>query len=343
MTAPQPSPPPSARASGRLVAGLTLAVVVLAASVYAWRGTPQALLGESAAPMASAASAAPSGAAASAPHSEAVTIQAMVQRLAERLAQKPDDAEGWSMLGRSYLVLGQPADAVAALRKRLALQPKDAQAHADLGDALAFAAGRRFEGEPEQLIQKALKLDPKNTKALELMGTMAFDRRQYAQAIQHWQAALPAMDPQSQAAANLQAGVAEAQRRAEGANGGNGANKGATAGAQISGRVTLAGALKARVQPDDTVLIFARLVDGPRMPVAVLKRRAAELPLDFKLDESTAMNPSLRLSPSMQVVVGVRVTRSGQAMAQPGDLQGFSDPVPVGTNGLAIEVKDIVP
>jgi cytochrome c-type biogenesis protein CcmH len=338
MTPREPAKPPSTRASPRLVLALTLLVVLLAAAVYAWRGTPQALFGTPAAPTVAASAAVPATAA-SGPHGGGEAIQAMVQRLAERLAQQPDDAEGWSILGRSYLVLGKPEQAVAALRKRLALQPQDAQAHSDLGDALAFAAGRRFEGEPERLIRQALKLDPMNAKALELLGTMSFDRGQFEEASRHWLAALEVLDPQSQAATNLRAGVAEARRKAAAA-GGQGV---ASAAARVSGRVTLSPALKARVQPDDTVLIFARLVDGPRMPVALLKRRAAELPLDFQLDESTAMNPSLRLSPSMQVVVGVRVSRTGQAMTQPGDLQGFSAPVPVGTGGLKIEVKDIVP
>ena len=113
-------------------------------------------------------------------------------------------------------------------------------------------------------------------------------------------------------------------------------------GAQVSGRIVLGRALQAKIKPDDTVFIFARLVDGPRMPVALLKRRAGELPLDFELDENTAMNPTLRLSASMLVVVGARISRSGQAAPQPGDLQGFSQPVPVGSRGLQIVISDTV-
>ncbi len=112
-------------------------------------------------------------------------------------------------------------------------------------------------------------------------------------------------------------------------------------GAQISGRVVLSAALQARVQPEDTVLIVARVLDGPRMPVAVLKRRASELPLDFTLDDSTATTPTLRLSPSMQLVVAARILRGGQAVAQPGDLQGISLPVPVGSRGLLVEINSV--
>ena len=117
----------------------------------------------------------------------------------------------------------------------------------------------------------------------------------------------------------------------------------ASAGAQLSGRVVLDAALKARVKPDDTVLIVARLLDGPRTPVAVLKRRASELPLDFKLDDSAATTPTLRLSPSMQLVVAARILRAGQAVAEPGDLVGTAQPVPVGTHGLLIEINGSAP
>ena len=117
----------------------------------------------------------------------------------------------------------------------------------------------------------------------------------------------------------------------------------ASIGAQLSGRVVLSAALQARVKPGDTVLIVARVLDGPRTPVAVQKRRASELPLDFKLDDSAATTPTLRLSPSMQLVVAARILRAGQAAAEPGDLLGTSPPVAVGTHGLVIEINGSAP
>jgi cytochrome c-type biogenesis protein CcmH len=327
------------RPSRRLTVLLALAVVLLAGVLYATFGTPAALR-EAAAPTAA------SSPAVGEAHA-AAQIEAMVARLAERMKSQPDDAEGWAMLGRSYLVLGRAADAVQSLRKRLALQPTDALAMADLADALALQQGRRFDGEPEQLLRQALQADPKQPKALELAGTLAFDRGDFKTAVAHWTVAadgLAAAEPQSRALANLRAGIEEAQRRGGLATTAPAAQPvQGSAGAQVSGRVELSAALKARVQPEDTVLIFARLVDGPRMPVAVIRRQARELPLDFVLDDSTAMNPGLKLSPSMQVVVGVRVSRSGQAAAQAGDVQGFSQPVPVGTKGLRIELNQVVP
>ncbi len=312
---------------------LALLLLGLMAAVQLWRAGQQPLPGDAPAKAPSAASV---DLAASA---SASSIESMVQALAQRLQLQPNDAAGWAMLGRSYQAMQRHADAVAALQKSLALQPQDAQTHADLADALAFVAGRRFDGEPERLIQRALQLDPRNAKALELAGTLAFDRQDFKQAALRWKEALAVLNPQSPTALNLQAGITQAQRRAAGATPDPDL---AAASPRISGRITLAPALKSRVLPDDTVLIFARLVDGPRLPVAVIKRRAAELPLDFVLDERSALNPSLRLSPSMQVVVGARVSRTGQTIPQSGDLQGFAEPVSVGSHGLLIEVSETV-
>ncbi len=312
---------------------LALLLLGLTAAVQLWRAGQQPKPGD-------APTQAPSAASVDlAANSSASSIESMVQALAQRLQLQPNDAAGWAMLGRSYGVMSRHADAVTALKKSLALQPQDAQTHADLADALAFVAGRRFDGEPERLIQRALQLDPRNAKALELAGTLAFDRQDFKQAVQRWQEALAVLNPQSPTALNLQAGITQAQRRLAGAAPDAGP---AAASPRISGRITLAPALKSRVLPDDTVLIFARLVDGPRLPVALIKRRAGELPLDFVLDERSALNPSLRLSPSMQVVVGARVSRTGQATPQSGDLQGFAEPVPVGSHGLLIEVGETV-
>jgi len=182
---------------------------------------------------------------------------------------------------------------------------------------------------------------------LELAGTLAFDRGDFKTAIAHWTLAadtLAATEPASRTVMNLRAGIEEAQRR-----GGVAPSQPAqpplqaSAGPQVSGRIELSPALKGQAGPEDTILIFARVVDGPRMPVAVLRRQVKELPLDFVLDEKAAMNPGLKLSPSMLVTVGARISKSGQAAAQPGDLQGFSEPVPVGTKGLRIEINQRVP
>ena len=110
----------------------------------------------------------------------------------------------------------------------------------------------------------------------------------------------------------------------------------------VAGRVTVAAALKDRIGPDDTVFVFARAANGPRMPLAILRKQVRDLPLKFTLDDSLAMSPAATLSSAQRVVVGARISKSGNAMTQPGDLQGFSAPVAPGASGLAIEIAEVV-
>lgn len=338
---PAPPEPPVARPSRALLASIAGFVLVVAGLGYAWYGTPAALRGD--VPQAA-------GPAGSGHGSQMEQIAAMLGRLEERLKAQPDDAEGWSMLGRSYSVLGRYPEAVEAFKRVVALAtgnpPLLAQALADQADATAMAAGRQLAGEPEKLIAQALKADPKNLKALALAGTIAFDNQDFARAVALWQDAVAVAEPGSELARNLQGGIAEAQGRLGQASGAPAAPAtAAAAAATVTGRVTLAAALAARAAPEDTVFVFARAAGsapGPRAPLAILRKQVKDLPLTFTLDDSLAMNPALRLSSVPQVVVGARISKSGNAMPQPGDLQGLSQPVAVGAQDVAIEIADVV-
>lgn len=328
----------SARPSRRLVAALTGFVLVFGAAGYAWRGHPEAWsVGPGSAGTATAAGGS---------HDLGdAQIQGMVKALADKLRQRPDDAEGWLMLGRSYTVLGRFDEAVPAYRKVLQLDPKNAQAMADLADALAMQAQRSFKGEPEALVAAALKADPANLKALALAGTLAFEAGDFKGAIGHWERAVQVGPADSALVQQLQGGIAEA-RQAAGLAPATAATADppapALAPAGISGRVELAPALAAQAAPDDTVFIFARPAEGSRMPLALLKKRVRDLPADFSLDDSMAMTPAARLSGAASVVVGARVSKSGQAMPQPGDLEGLSEPVAPGATGLRIVIGQAV-
>ena len=326
--------PAAPRASRKMLWGMAAFVVIVAAAGYARYGTPSAVKGV---PVAG-----PEGQAA---HGNAMgQIEAMVGQLEQRLKDKPDDADGWSMLGRSYSAMGRYADAVSAFQRVIDMKPQDAQAYADLADAKAMAAGRNLAGEPAALIAKALQLDPKNLKALALAGTIAFDSNDFAKAAMLWEAAVAVAEPGSELARNLQGGVPEARSRA-----GQGAAPApqaptapAAAGGTVAGEVQLAAALKGRVSPEDTVFVFARATEGPKMPLAILRKQVKDLPLNFTLDDSTAMSPATRLSSAKQVIVGARISKSGNATPQPGDLQGFSQPAAVGASGLKIEIAEEV-
>jgi cytochrome c-type biogenesis protein CcmH len=97
-----------------------------------------------------------------------------------------------------------------------------------------------------------------------------------------------------------------------------------------------------QAKPEDTVFVFARPAEGARMPLAILRKQVKDLPLQFTLDDSMAMSPANALSGASKVVVGARVSKSGNAMPQPGDLSGQSAPVSVGASGLQIEIREAV-
>lgn len=289
---------------------------------------------------------------------QAAQLEAMTQRLSERLKAAPDDAEGWSMLARSYTAQGKFADALPAYKRVVELRPNDAQALADYADGLAVSNNRTLEGEPEKLIAQALKIDPTNVKALSLAGTVSFNRNDFAAAAGLWERALKSADPASDFTRQLQAAVNEARQRAgmpplvaaDGAAAAPAAAPAAeparpaapAAGATITGRVTLGAAAKGQVGPDDTVFIFARAPTGSRMPLAILRKKVSELPLDFKLDDSLAMSPAAQLSGAAEVVVGARISKSGSAVPQPGDWQGLSAPMKPGATGVNLEINQPV-
>lgn len=330
-TAAAPEP---ARSPLPMVAGLSSFVVVLLATGYLLVGAPLALD--------------PSVRLAAAPGGGAeITfeqIEAMTQKLADRLKQEPNDVEGWTMLGRSYAVLGRHPDAVPAFKQALALKPDDPNLLTDYADALAVVNGRNLEGEPGKLIARALEIDPNHLKALSLAGTAAFLRKDFAGALRHWEK-LAQVAPDSDWLRQIQRGIDEARRQAglpTPAAQAQAPGAASNAAPSVSGTVTLAKQLAGKAQPDDTVFVFARAAEGSRVPLAILRKHVKDLPLKFTLDDSMAMSPAAKLSGSSKVIIGARVSKSGGALAQPGDLQGLSAPVDVGSTGLALEIGQVV-
>jgi len=246
---------------------------------------------------------------------------------------------------------GRFAESSKAYASLARLRPKDAQVLADYADALAVANGRTLRGEPSALIDKALALDPANLKALTLAGTAAYEREDYAQARQRWSRARAlSTDPAflreidaSLASARAAGKLPVRAAAAPSAPALGAATTTTTATATVSGRVSLADDLVARTAADATVFVFARPVDGSRMPVAILRRHVRDLPLDFTLDDSLAMVPTVRLSQAGSVVIVARVSRRGDVAPQAGDLQGLSAPVPVGARGIKLEISEVLP
>ena len=266
-------------------------------------------------------------------------IEAMVERLAERLKTDSANVEGWMLLARSYGAFGRFKESADAYSNAVKLKPGDAQLLADYADALGMASGRRLEGEPEKLIARALEIDPRNLKALALAGTVAFERKNYPAAAGYWERMLPLVPPDSDDARSIRANVDEARSLEKGAPPVAAAPP---KGGALRGEVKLAPAIAAQAAPTDTVFIFARAVQGPPMPLAVLRKQVRELPAQFSLDDSMAMAPGASLSGSPQVIVGARVSKSGSPAAQPGDLQGLSAPVANDASGVTVIIDTVV-
>jgi len=306
---------------------LGLAVPICALAVYVAVGNPRALLPQSAE-------------GANAHGVSAQQFEAMVSRLAARLKENPEDPEGWMMLGRSYAVLGRFGEASEAYAKAAARTPGDAQLLADYADALAMAQGRTLQGDPEKILLRALAVDPNNVKALLLAGTAAFNRNDGASAVRHWERVLGLLPAESDMVQRVQASIAQARSlgRSPGAKTQIAKPAQAPGGGRVSGVVTVAPELAGKVAPGDTVFIFARAAEGPRMPLAILRRRGSDLPVQFSLDDSMAMAPQMKLSAFPRVVIGARVSKSANASPQPGDLQGSSAPISVGARSVSVVI-----
>lgn len=328
-------------------AALAVLVVALAIGLYAEFGNPAALDPQKAIQNEAEHNVTPE------------QINAMVDKLALRLKEKPDDAEGWNMLARSYNALGRYNDAVGAYARLLKLVPPNAELLSDYADTLGMSKNKSLQGEPEKIVQQALALDPKNVKALALAGEAAFERRDFPVAVSQWKKILPLVPPDSDIARSVASNVAEAQamigapdiRPAAGTEAPNSAAAAAPANeappaaadgsAQVSGRVELDKSLRAQVADTDTVFIFARAVDGPRFPLAVLRKQVKDLPITFTLDDSMSMMPNAKLSNFPTVVVGARISKTGSATPSTGDPEGLSAPVHPGAKDLKIAINSL--
>jgi cytochrome c-type biogenesis protein CcmH len=252
------------------------------------------------------------------------------------------------MLGRSYRVLGRNTEAAQAYAKAERVVAADPRLLVDYAESLALAHDGNLQGKPAELVARALELDPGHPLALMLSGAVAFQREDYAGAIRQWEKVQTLLAPGSEEARAVGDSIAKARELAAAQPAAKPAAKapgGVASGspARIAGTVSLAPALAATAAPTDTVFIFARAVGGPPAPLAVLRRQVKDLPVKFTLDDSMAMAPNLKLSGFAEVVVSARVSRSGNATPQSGDLQGLSKPVKVGATGVSVVIDTAVP
>ncbi len=278
--------------------------------------------------------------------------EAALQELEAKLVKLPENPDGWLMLARSYTELQRYSDAVRAYAQLVKLVPNESQLWTNYADAMAMNNNQSLLGEPTKFINKALALDPENTTALALAGSSDMERGDYVAAITHWQKLVSLLPPDYPQIQMIHDGINQAREYLSRQKGGRemlaklSAAPAKTAAANqaqaITGRVSLSPALLAKAAPTDVVFILARAAEGPKMPLAVIRKQVKDLPLEFTLDDSMAMQPQLKLSGFDKVVVVARVSKSGTPMAQAGDLEGSAGVVKPGTRGLNITIDSTV-
>ncbi|WP_455222512.1 c-type cytochrome biogenesis protein CcmI [Kaarinaea lacus] len=287
------------------------------------------------------------------------TLEQQVRKLQDHLQANPDDMEGWVMLARSYYFMKQYQAASDAFARTVAMTGESNPGLlADYADALAMASGRNMAGKPYELVKKALTIDPNHQKALWLAATATYQAQDYKTTLDYWLTLRKQFPEGSDNYLQMTRNIAEVkqflgmpvdeevaimQKGEAGTATAAAAGEAAGAAAKVSGVVSLDPSLQDKISPNDTLFVFARAASGPRMPLAIIRTSVADLPLEFTLDDSLAMNPQMKLSRFNEVVVGARVSKSGNAMPQSGDLSGQSDVVPLGSEGLQIKINGVVP
>jgi len=315
----------------RTALALVLVLPLATAGLYTWLGSPAAL---------------------DARATRSVTqqdVEKMVSDLADRVAKNPSDTKGWIVLARSYRAMNRLPQSEDAFNHIGDTLYQDATLLAEYADVLATRAMGNFNGKPMEMVTRALQVDPEHPMALSLAATAAYNRSDFAQAVVHWEHLLRIVPAESDDAKWLSEAVAKtraqmgspAASQAVVAAADKKTANASVGGMSISGRVSLAPALASKVAPTDTVFIFARSPQGPRMPLAVQRVHVADLPFDFKLDDSMAMSPEFKISGAAEVRIEARISKNGSATPGPGDLIGVGPVVKPGTSKVALQIDQV--
>jgi cytochrome c-type biogenesis protein CcmH len=279
-------------------------------------------------------------------NNEMPPVSQLVEQLAQRMEENPDNAEGWFLLGRTYMRLQNYTLAVNAFENVVRLLPDEPAGLLSLADAMTMANNRRVGARATELLEKALSLDPNSVTALWLLGNAAADQGDTASALEYWQRAYPLLDDEpsmqselaqmiSQAGGEIPASAADLPPIMAAASPATPAPQAAaapttpaaappeasdTGGAAIAVEVALAPSLMERTAPTDTLFILARAESGPPMPLAVSRQLVRDLPLKVTLTDAMAMMPAMKLSSFPRIKISARISKSGQAGSAPGDL-----------------------
>jgi len=272
---------------------------------------------------------------------EAMSIDQAIAELQAHLQTEPKDPQGWLLLAQTYATLHKSAEARDAYEHVLSLQADNTAAMVGWAESDSILRDdHRIEGRSLELLQRAVQLEPDNQRGLWLLGISQFQHDQFAQAAATWRKLQPLLDPGSTVAKAVSEQIAAADARA----GNPPAAPAALAadGPALQVQVTLAPALKDQLKVGQTLFVYARAEQGPPMPLAVARLDAAALPATVTLTDAMAMTPQLKLSSAARVFVGARISASGQAIAQSGDLEGDAGVVEVSSKApIKIEIDKV--
>ena len=266
------------------------------------------------------------------------SVEKMVSEFAAKMEKEPDNLKGWAMLARSYRILGRNAEAANAYARAGSFVDSDPQLLADYADVLAANADGNFAGKPQQLINKALALDPNNLLALWLSGTAAFNAQNYKAAVQSWEKLAKQLPPDTDETRAITASIAEARSK----GGLPPASAPVISNQGVSGQIGISSELQSKVKAGDTLMVIARK-PGERMPVAVLKTAVAAFPMNFVLNDALAMSPNALISQLPEVSVEVRISKTGMAMPESGDLISAPQTIKVGTTNARLMINQVRP
>jgi cytochrome c-type biogenesis protein CcmH len=276
-------------------------------------------------------------------------MSAAIDMLAKKLTDRPDDAEGWSLLGRSYYAMQRFPEAVAAFEKAMKARKDDPDLLANYADALGMTQGRSLVGKPQELAQQALKINPHHPKALALAASAELEQKHVEASLGYWrrlQAEYPAGSEEARDVAGIMEDIRPGSSGATASAGPSAkvAESGgaASGGPGVSGTVEITSKFTGKADPNDTVFIYARSAEGPRMPLSIQRITVKDLPRKFSLDDSMGMAGGPKLSQAASVKIEARISKSGNAMPQPGDLTGEAGPVKPGARDVAVLIDHIV-
>lgn len=323
----------SRRSSLFALAAIVLLVPLLAVGLYSRLGSPQLTL-----PADQRVTAHEAGAGGT------MSLEQMVAALTNRLKDNPDDAEGWFLLGRTYMAMDEYVKAAATFEKLHQMIGDEPVVLLAWADAMAMSQKGSLQGKPAELIRKAVEVAPDDATALWLAGMVEEQDGNHKLALEYWERLQPMVKDDPESRERVASLIAVARERAGLPPPASPREAPAVASPGVRVRVRLAPELQSRARPEDSLFIYARALQGPRMPLAAARRKVGDLPLELTLDDSGAMTPQMKISNFGQVVVGARVSRSGNAITASGDLKGEVSPVTVGADGVVeILIDKVVP